>query len=157
MFVCTLRASTIKFFAIIALTLAVLVGAIAIGGAGAVTVSAAVNVDFSGIKENTDRINFISSLGYKVKKEAVEEVTFVVPERLDSAMSTYNELQKSQGLDLTRYKNKKVTRFTYLVEEYPDYDKDVYVNLIVHRGTVIACDISSADPDGFVKPLISIE
>ncbi len=157
MFVCTLRASTIKFFAVIVLTLAVLVTAIVVGGAGATTVSAAVDVDFSGIKENEDRVEFISSLGIKIKNEPIEEVSFVIPERLDGAMSKYNEIQKSQGLDLNRYKNKKVTRFTYLVNEYPEYDGDVYVNLIVYRGNVIACDISSADPDGFVKPLITLE
>lgn len=157
MFVCTLRASTIKFFVVIALTLAILIGAIAVGGAGATTVSAAVDVDFSGIKENEDRVNFISSLGVKVKDAPIEEISFSIPERLDGAMSKYNEIQKSQGLDLTRYKNKKVTRFTYLVSEYPDYEGDVYVNLIVYRGTVVACDISSADPDGFVKPLVTLE
>ena len=157
MFVCTIRASTIKFFAVIALTLAVLIGAIMIGQSGVMTVSAAVDVDFSGVKANEDRVKFLSSLGIDVKEELVEEISFTIPERLDNAMSKYNEMQKSQGLDLTRYKNKRVTRYTYLVNDYPNYSGEVYANLIVYKGTVVACDISSADPDGFVKPIVALE
>ena len=59
-----------------------------------------------------------------------------------------------QGLDISKYKNKKVTRYTYLAENYDGYDGDVYVNLILYKNTVIACDISSADPSGFISPLI---
>ena len=65
-----------------------------------------------------------------------------------------NEIQKLQGLDLTKYKNKKVTRYTYTANDYEGYDGEVNVNLIVYRNTVIGCDVSSVDPTGFVKPLI---
>ena len=49
MFVLSFRASTVRFFAVIALTVAVLIVAIAVGQSGAV-VSAAADVDFDGIK-----------------------------------------------------------------------------------------------------------
>ncbi len=156
MFVCTFRASSLKFLAVIVLTLAVLVGAIAVGQSGAMAASVSLDIDFSGIKTNDDRVAFIEGLGYKVKGEPVEEVSFSMPKSLDGAMQKYNEIQKSQGLDLTRYKNKKLTRYTYAVENYPDYDGEVYVNLILYRKTVVACDISSASPDGFIKPLVSL-
>jgi hypothetical protein len=68
----------------------------------------------------------------------------------------YNELQKKQGLDLSKYARKKVTRYTYKVTNY-DSDGDVYASLFVHRGKIIACDLSSASPDGFVLPLTLVD
>ena len=55
-----------------------------------------------------------------------------------------------------KYQNKKVTRYTYLATDYEDFSGEVFVNLIIYKNTVIACDISSTSPDGFVKPLIKI-
>ena len=154
MFIYSVRASTIRFFAVIALTLAVLIGVLAFGG-GADSVSAASGaVSFSGVKTNEERVAFISQFGIKVDTEPEETEEFRVPENFDRVISGYNEIQKSQGLDLTKYKNKKVTRYTY---ETADYNgKPAFVNLIIYKGTVIACDVSSTDPTGFVEPLIKL-
>ena len=86
--------------------------------------------------------------------EPKESVTFSVPEDFDKVIAGYNELQKSQGLDISKYKNKKVTRYTYEIDGYGDYKGPVNINLIVYRNTVVACDISSADPTGFIEPLM---
>ncbi len=154
MFVYSVRASTVRFFGVIVLTLAVLIGALVIGRSGAVAVSAASGVDFSGIKTNDDRLAFISQFGIEVSGDPKEEVTFRVPSKLEGVLADYNELQKSQGLDLTKYENKKVTRYTYEIEGYGDYTGPVCVNLIVFRNRVVACDISSTDPSGFIEPLV---
>lgn len=154
MFVYSVRASTVRFFGVIVLTLAVLIGALVIGRSGTVAVSAASGVDFSGIKTNDDRLAFISQFGIEVSGDPKEEVTFRVPSKLEGVLADYNELQKSQGLDLTKYENKKVTRYTYEIEGYGDYTGPVCVNLIVFRNRVVACDISSADPSGFIEPLV---
>ena len=77
-----------------------------------------------------------------------------MPEEFDRVMQGYNEIQKTQGLDLSRYRKKKVTRYTYEVTNYPDYEGTVYANLIVYRGRIIAADLSSADPLGFVTGVI---
>ena len=157
MFVYSFRAASLKFFGIIALTLAVLVSAIAIGQAGALPVSAAGEIDFGGISTNEDRLEFISQFGIEVTGEAKESVTFSVPENFDAVISGYNEIQKRQGLDVSKYKNKKVTRYTYEIDGYGDYRGAVYVNLIIYKSTVIACDVSSADPTGFVEPLVKFD
>ena len=157
MFVYSVRASTIKFFLVIVLTLSLLIGVLVVSDAGEISVSAATDrVDFDGIKTNEDRLKFIEQFGINVSDQAREEVTFSVPESFDRIISGYNEIQKAQGLDLSRYKNKKVTRYTYNVEGFKDYDGEVVVNLIVYRGNVIACDVSSLSPGGFVKPLVSL-
>ncbi len=154
MFVYSVRASTVRFFGVIVLTLAVLIGALVIGQSDAVAVSAASGVDFGGIKTNDDRLAFISSCGIEISGDPKEEVTFRIPDKLEGVLAGYNELQKSQGLDLSKYKNKKVTRYTYEIDGYGDYSGPVCVNLIVFRNKIIACDVSSADPSGFIEPLV---
>ena len=156
MFVYSVRASTIRFFSVILLTFLVLVGVLIFNTSGeSSTMAMSGGVDFSGVKTNEERIAFIEQFGIKVGDSAKEEVNFRIPESFDRVISGYNEIQKSQGLDLERYKNKKVTRYTYEVKNYENRE-DVYVNLVIYKGTVVACDLSSANPNGFVKPLITI-
>ncbi|MBQ4070928.1 MAG: DUF4830 domain-containing protein [Clostridia bacterium] len=155
MFVLSFRASSLRFFAVITLTVAVLIIAIAVGQSGAV-VSAAADVDFDGIKTNEDRLAFISACGVEASGEPKETVSFTVPESFDSVIAGYNELQKSQGLDVSRYKNKRVTRYTYEIDGWGEYDGPVHVNLVIYKDTVIAADISSADPKGFISPLVKL-
>ena len=155
MFVYSVRASAVKLFGVIALTLAVL--AIIVFGGNTVFASAASvgKIDFSGIRAEEDRIAFLESLGIKVKAAApVEKSSFVMPENFDRVLLGYNEIQKSQGLDLSKYAKKRVTRYTYEVEGYEGHEGTVYANLIIYRSRIIGCDISSADPNGFVEPLV---
>ena len=83
---------------------------------------------------------------------------FRVPENFDRIIAGYNEIQKKQGLNIEKYKNKKVTRYTYEIEDYEYEGKKVeaVVNLVIYKNTVVACDVSSASPDGFVLPLITL-
>ena len=156
MFIYSVRASSLRFFTVIVLTLALLVGIVLFARNEASAYTAATEVDFSGIKTNEDRLNFISKFVSGVSGEPRETETFSVPENFDRIMLSYNEIQKSQGLDITKYKNKKVTRYTYELENWGDEGTPVFINLVVHRNKIIACDISSQDPAGFVKPLVNI-
>ena len=101
-----------------------------------------------------DRVAFIEQFGLKVKGTSVETKSFVMPDNFDRVMAGYNEIQKRQGLDLSKYTKKKVTRYTYEIEGYNDYDGDVMVNLLVFRNRIVGCDVSSRDPNGFVEELI---
>ena len=102
------------------------------------------------LSEKDELMQFITSLGYAPdgEKHSMREV--VVPSNFDEVYTKYNELQKQQGLDLSRYKRKKVTRYTYVVENYPDYEGTVYANMLVYRNKVIGGDICSADVEGFL-------
>ena len=156
MFIYSVRGSTVKFFVLIVASLLVLTGILVFGGGNAVAASVGADIKLGGMETNEDRLEFISQFGINVVGEAKESESFAVPENFDRILSEYNEIQKQQGLDLTKYKNKKVTRYTYTVNDYEGYEGDVNVNLIVYRNTVIGCDISSVDPTGFVKPLIKL-
>lgn len=153
MFIYSIRASTIKVCGVILLFAVILTGLVLSGRDGVVSASSSVTeVDFSGIKTKDDRIEFISDFGIKVDPDSENEVAFRMPESFDRVILGYNELQKKQGLDLSKYHNKRVTRYTYKVTNY-DSDGEVYANLFVYRGKIVACDLSSADPSGFVVPL----
>ena len=156
MFICTVRAQTVRFAGVLCLALAILFGVAVIADAGAAIVppeETVETVSFSRVKTDEDRLKLLTDLGWNTTGEVVEEESFTLPETFDRVLLGYNEIQKDQGLDLTRYRKKKVTRYTYEITNYPDYEGRVYANLIVWRGRVIAGDISSADPMGFVRGL----
>jgi hypothetical protein len=152
MFVYTVRASGLKFFAVVALTLVVLVGLV-LGGGTVLASAAPGEINFSGMKTREDRIAFLGAFGIEVE-EGEECVSFVMPEDFDRVLLGYNELQRRQGLDISKYAKKKITRYTYTVSNYEGYDGEVKANLLIYRNRIIACDISSADPGGFVEPIV---
>ncbi len=154
MFIFSIRASTVKFFAVLAVTFAVLLGLILSGNTAFASVNSSAEINLSDIKTEDDRVAFIEQFGIKVKGASVESESFVIPDSFDRVLAGYNEIQKNQGLDLSKYSKKKVTRYTYEVDGYEEYDGDVRVNLLIYRNRVVGCDVSSADANGFVKELI---
>ena len=155
MFICSVRAGTLKFFGAVLLSLALVLCILVLveptsAAAGA---EALETVNYSGIRTDADRVSFLETFGISVHPTPCEEVSFTIPSEFDRVLAGYNEIQKAQGLDLARYKNKKVTRYTYEVENYEGYEGKVYVNLIMYKNRVIAADVTSADPYGFVHGL----
>ena len=157
MFIQSLKASTVKFCAVVCVALATLITLIAFVPVAAVDRDAAASVnadiDYTGIKTNDDRIKFLSQFGWQVEQEPVEAIEVTVPESFDKIFSSYNEIQKRQGLDLSKYKKKNVTRYTYKITNYDGYDGTVYANILVYRNKVIGGDVCSADVKGFMHGL----
>ena len=157
MFICSVRASTLKLFGIIFLALAILVSVVFWGEENTVFASAeGVEIDYGGIKTNEDRVKFIENFGLKIKSEPVSEESFSMPENFDRIINGYNEIQKVMGLDISKYKNKRVTHYAYTVENY-DWQGEVRVNLLVYKNRIIACDVSALEEGGFVLPLTDID
>ena len=157
MFVYSMRASSVKMIAI-CLALVAIIGLLAFSGqSGSVTASASVSeINYSGVKDKAGRIDFMRNFGVEVDPDSESEQAFRMPSSFDRVIMGYNELQKRQGLDLSKYYNKKVTRYSYKVTNYSS-DGEVYANLFIYRGKVVACDVSSADPTGFVTPLTLVD
>lgn len=155
MFIYSLRASTLKFFGIVGVALAALVTLVifipsdrpAAASAGEVVV---VSYHFDHIKTAEDRVDFLAQFGWTVNPTPTEEAEVTIPAEFDKVFAGYNEIQKAQGLDLGRYKNKKVMRYTYEITNYPDYEGRVLANVLVYRNRVIGGDICSADVHGFI-------
>ena len=65
-------------------------------------------------------------------------------------MNSYNELQRNQGLDLSKYRGREVKRYTYKVKNFPDYSGTVMANVIIYKNRVIGGDLCSSDVTGFI-------
>ncbi|MGM9632455.1 MAG: DUF4830 domain-containing protein [Eubacteriales bacterium] len=158
MFIYSMHANTIKFFAVICLSLAALIALIAfvptyMQSEDSAQVGADASYNYEKIKTNEDRINFFKQFGWEVNPQPLREEEVVIPKDFDKIFSQYNEIQRAQGLDLTAFKKKCVKRYTYAVTNYPGYDGEVYINILVYRNNVIAGDVCSADVNGFVHGL----
>ncbi len=157
MFIYSIRASTIKFFLLIGATLALLILIINIGDGSAVYASVdGLKVNYGGMNTNEDRVGFIESLGIMVKDAPVSDEVFTAPDSFDRILAGYNEVQKAQGLDLTKYRGKRITHYAYEVENF-DYEGKVYANLYVYKGRIVGCDISSLDGGGLLSPLVGVD
>ena len=157
MFIYSVRASTLKFFACIFLCLAVLGILLTLGSVESVYASTdGREINYGGMKTNEDRVAFIEGFGIKVNPTPAREESFTMPDDFDRVILGYNQIQKTQGLDLTKYERKRVTHYAYEVTNY-DSDAAVYVNLLIYRNRIIAADISSADDGGFVSSLIEFD
>ena len=155
MFVYSFRMSTLKFIAVLAgalLTLAALIVFVP-----SYTVSAedgqaseAVTYRYTGVKSDADRREFLRQFGLEATPDEATEVEVTIPSEFDKVFAAYNELQREQGFDLSKYRKKTVTRYTYTLKNFENEEGTVYVNLIIYRNRVIGADICSADVSGFI-------
>ena len=158
MFVYSFRASTAKFLAVVALALTTLVLLIVFVPTYAVssedgTVAGEAAYRYTGIKSDADRRAFLGQFGWETAEGVVEEREVTIPSDFDKVFAAYNELQREQGFDLSKYKKKTVMRYTYEITNYEGYEGTVYVNLLLYRSRVIGADVCSADVSGFITGL----
>lgn len=154
MFIYSVKASSIRFFTVLVLSVALLTALIILVPTyEPMSVTASETINFSKIKTNEDRVNFLAQFGWTVAKQPLEEVAVTIPDEFDAVFMEYNNLQKELGLDLSRYKRKDVMRYTYQVNNYPGYDGVVYASVLVYKNKVIGGDLCSADVNGFVTSL----
>ncbi len=152
MFIYSVKASTLKFAAIVVVGIAVFTTLFVMIPPYESTQadSESVSINYDKVKTNEDRRNFLSSLGYEVSAEPVESASVKIPTEFDKIYAGYNEIQKTQGFDLSKYKSRELQRYTYTVTNYEGYDGTVYANILVYRGKVVGGDICSASAEGFV-------
>lgn len=155
MFIYSVRAGTIKFAAVVCAAVVTLAALIIFVPEYTPRTTAAiaaktVNYTFDKISTNEDRVAFLKQFGWETDGNVIEEVTMRIPSEFDRVMNTYNELQKKMGLDLSKYKGKEVTRYTYVVTNYPGYEGTVNANVIVYKKRVVGGDVSSSDVRGFI-------
>ena len=103
--------------------------------------------------DNAERLAFISQFGWDVSDEPLEVREVKIPEEFDETYEKYNAIQLSQGLDLSEYCGKRVKRWTYVINNYPDMpenDGTVRINMLVYKDSVIGGDVCSIKLDGFM-------
>lgn len=155
MFVYALRANTLRFFGIVGIALIALVSLILFVPGYEISTTSTImaeteKIRYDKIKTEEDRAAFLSQFGWEIGDAPVEQTDVTVPAEFDKILKSYNEVQKQQGLDLTKYKGKTVTRYTYEIKNYPGYEGKVYANLLIYKNRVVGGDICSADVNGFI-------
>lgn len=154
MFIYSMRASTIKLVGVICVALTVLITLIAFVPAYSVSsdtpTGSGTEYNYDKIKTAEDAMHFLTQFGWTVDASPVEVRTVTIPAEFDKVFAAYNELQKEQGLNLTKYQGKDVTRYTFSITNYEGFEGTVYANVLVYRNRVIGGDVCSADVSGFV-------
>ncbi len=150
MFVYTMKASGIKFFAVIALSVAVLATAIAImPSISAASDVASVTTNYKNIASEEDMVNFLSQFGYKTDASPAKKFDMTIPDEFNTVFEDYNEIQRAQGLNLKRYCGKNATVYVFKITNY-EFEGDVFATLFIRNERIIAGDICSNDGDGFI-------
>lgn len=105
--------------------------------------------------DNNSRLLFFKERGWNVGTEPLEVCSITIPCEFNNTFSAYNELQKAQGFDLSKYRGKTCQKYTYQILNYTDGSQNVRATVIVFKNKVIGGDIFKAGPDGFIRPIAS--
>lgn len=104
-------------------------------------------------KNEEQRQKLLTELGWETSELSPVEEVVLIPKTFDEIYAKYNALQREQGLDLKRYRGKKVTKLTYFVKNYPQEVANVRLTLLIKNGKVIGGDICSLGLNGFMHSL----
>ena len=105
------------------------------------------------MSDNDSRVQFLESQGWQVITSPKEAGQVKIPTEASPLYSRYNDLQKSQGYDLTQYAGKTVMRYVYKVNNYPGATDPVYATVLVYKNQVIGGDITDTSAGGAVQGL----
>lgn len=106
-----------------------------------------------GVRTNEDRVLYLESYGWTVDPDSAAVEELVIPEEFDETYDQYLALQSGQGFDLTKYRGKRVKRYSYTITNYPTGETGVQAGLLIYKNTVIGGEVLSSQIDGFIHGL----
>ena len=119
-----------------------------VGGSGG---SDAAPASAPAADSNDGRVKFLSDFGWDVTTAPVQSMQVRIPKDADEVFTRYNDLQKSQGYDLSPYAGKTVMRYVYQINNYSGSTEPVYATLLVSGGKIIGGDVTDTAPGGRVQ------
>ena len=109
------------------------------------------------MSDNDSRVQFLKDLGWQVTTSPKESSQVKIPTEQSPAYSRYNDLQKSQGYDLSQYAGKTVMRYVYEIQNFPNAQQPVYATLLVYKNQIIGGDITDTAANGTIRGLTKPE
>ena len=103
------------------------------------------------VSNNDARVQFLKDFGWEVTTSPAETSQVNIPESGSDVFDRYNNLQKSQGYDLTKYAGKKVMRYVYKINNYPGATEAVYATLLVYKNQIIGGDVTDTAAKGKIS------
>lgn len=89
-------------------------------------------------KNEADVERFLKACGYETP-ELIFQHEIIIPKHWNNTYTDYNELQRSQGFDLTPYKGKDATELNYFVSDAQS------ITVLLSEEKIIAAHIASCD------------
>ena len=145
MLVMTAKVDKKKIAIILVAAIALIAGLFMLFGGSNDTPTAATNVS-----NNDARVAFLKSFGWDVTNSPVESSQVRIPSETSEVFDRYNELQKSQGYDLSAFAGKTVMRFVYKINNFPNATEPVYATLLVYKNQIIGGDVTDTSAKGKV-------
>lgn len=105
------------------------------------------SLDYSNVRDREDVARFLSQFGIEAEGDFFSDRTVTIPDLFGGVFAEYNELQKSQGFDLSRYAGKRLRKVIVGVA-LPRREQRYLATLFIYRNTVVGGDVSSEDPTG---------
>ncbi len=148
MMVMTAKVDSKKIFLVIAAVAALVMSAILLLGGGEDDSTA---TGAPQVSNNDARVQFLKDFGWEVTTSPTETSQVKIPEESTEVFDRYNNLQKSQGYDLSDYAGKTVMRFVYKINNYPGATEPVYATLLVYKNKVIGGDVTDTAAKGQIR------
>ena len=117
----------------------------AIGGSDTQTTSA------PALTGNDARVKFLKDFGWEIENSPVESSQVRIPEQVTEVFDRYNQLQKSQGYDLSKLAGKNAMRYVYKVSNYPGTTDPVYATVLVYKQQIVGGDVTDTSAKGKVQ------
>ena len=108
-----------------------------------------------------DAERFLTECGWKLKAGSGSKEEVVIPAEFSEVYERYNNLQLKQGYDLTAYRGETVTRYTFQVLNFTEYDgsacENAEAHLLVCGGEIIGGDVCSLSISGRMVGVVDKE
>ena len=153
MLIMTTKVDKRKLFLAAAAIIAAIAALVLLGG-GETSQPTAAMTTAPAADTNDARVKFLTDLGWDVTASPAESSEVKIPKTTDQVFDRYNQLQKSQGYDLSKYAGKKVMRYVYRINNYPNAQEPVYATLLVYKDKIIGGDITDTTPGGKVQGFV---
>ena len=149
MMIMTAKVNIKKVLIVLGAIAALLIGIIALfGGEDSTATSATTS---PAVSDNDSRVRFLKDFGWEVTTSPVESCQVRVPSDTSEVFDRYNQLQQTQGYDLSHYAGKKVMRYVYKVTNYPGATDPVYATVLVYKNQIIGGDVTNTASGGKIQ------
>ena len=142
----TARVDLKKILLILGIVAGVIAGVLWLLGDGEDVSTAAPSV-----ATNEGRMEFLRSFGWEAAPSPVESSQVKIPKGSSEVFERYNNLQKSQGYDLSQFAGKNVMRFVYKITNFPGATEPVYATLLIYKNQIIGGDITDTAAKGQIR------
>lgn len=97
---------------------------------------------------NEDRVAFLQSFGWQVANTPTQTQEVRIPDAFNEVFTRYNQLQQTQGFDLSQQAGKPAKRYVYAITNYPGGSTDCYATVLVHKNKIIGGDVTNSAKGG---------